>query len=206
MLTLKPRSNGMRIHWHFLSPGSISIHDDRWLSKPWGVLGGSPGARSHNILVRYSATEPGEDPPRTVLGSKQDRIKVDKGDVLEWVTWGGGGWGDALSRDAGLVASEVRKGLVSKEGARRYGVVLGKDGSVDSNETEELRGKMRKDRGEGGEAEVFNRGGTWEELKAKCLEETGLPPPKSPRESAYRGPMTGLPYFKEWQEKQGLQS
>jgi len=53
---------------------------------------------------------------------------------------------------------------------------------------------------------VFNRGGTWEELKARCLQETGLPPPKSPRELQFRGPMTGLPYFKEWQKSQGLQT
>jgi 5-oxoprolinase (ATP-hydrolysing) len=200
----------MRIHWHFLSPGSISLHDDRWLSKPWGVLGGSPGARSHKTLVRYSAAKEGEDPPRVVCGSKQDRIKVEQGDVLEWVTWGGGGWGDPLQREAGLVAREVARGLVSRRGAGRYGVVLREDGSVDSGETEKLRGEMRKgggNAGEGeGEGEVFNRGGTWEELKARCLEETGLPPPKSPRELQFRGPMTGLPYFKEWQKSQGLQT
>ena len=200
----------MRIHWHFLSPGSISIHDDRWLSKPWGVLGGSPGARSHKTLVQHSVAKDGEDPPRVVLGSKQDRIKVEKGDVLEWVTWGGDGWGDALKRDPELVCKEVARGLVSRKGAARYGVVLGEDGSVDSIATEILRGEMRAARADGGkgkgEGEMFNRGGTWEELKARCLEETGLPPPKSPREIEFRGPMTGLPYFKEWQKSQGLQS
>jgi len=196
----------MRIHWHFLSPGSISLHDDRWLSKPWGVLRGSPGARSHKTVVRYSAAKEGEDPPRVVCGSKQDRIKVEKGDVLEWVTWGGGGWGDPLNRDAGLVAREVKKGLVSRRGAGRYGVVIGGDGGVDGEGTEKLRGEMRKEKGDAGEGEVFNRGGTWEELKARCLQETGLPPPKSPRELQFRGPMTGLPYFKEWQKSQGLQT
>ncbi|KAI4289321.1 MAG: hypothetical protein L6R35_001421, partial [Caloplaca aegaea] len=70
--------NAQRIHWRFLEPGTISIHDDRWLSKPWGVLGGEPGARSRKTLVRVA------DGGRVVLGSKQDRIAVEKGDVLEW--------------------------------------------------------------------------------------------------------------------------
>lgn len=29
------------------------------------------------------------------------------GDVLEWITWGGGGLGDALLRPADIVAKEV---------------------------------------------------------------------------------------------------
>jgi len=61
--------NAQRIFWRFLEEGEISIHDDRWLSKPWGVLGGEPGARSTKVLVRYS--EDADDPPREALGSKQ---------------------------------------------------------------------------------------------------------------------------------------
>ena len=38
--------NGLRIGYRFLEPGEISIHDDRWLTYPWGVNGGLPGARS----------------------------------------------------------------------------------------------------------------------------------------------------------------
>ena len=34
-----------RIGYRFLEPGEISIHDDRWLTYPWGVNGGLPGAR-----------------------------------------------------------------------------------------------------------------------------------------------------------------
>ena len=198
--------NAQRIYWRFLEEGVISLHDDRWLSKPWGVLGGEPGARSTKILVRYS--QDAENPPREAHGSKQDHIKVSNGDVLEWVTWGGGGWGEALKRDPEVVALEVKRKLVTVEGARRYGVVLHSDLSVDEEDTKKLREEMRIAHPEWDKSkdEIFNRGGSWDELKATCLEETGLPPPKSPWEVALRGPMAQLPYFKDWKEEHARKS
>ncbi|KAL8940203.1 MAG: hypothetical protein Q9211_002390 [Gyalolechia sp. 1 TL-2023] len=192
--------NAQRIFWRFLEEGTISTHDDRWLSKPWGVLGGEPGARSSKTLVQYSHNE--HDPPREALGSKQDHIKVRKGDMLEWITWGGGGWGNPLKRDPDLVALEVRRKLVTMEGSKRYGVVLRADSSVNTDATIELRKRMQDglDRdGDATGAHIFNRGGSWEELKARSLEETGLPAPKAPWEATLRGPMTQLPYFAKWQ-------
>ena len=159
------------------------------------------------MLVRYSEDE--RNPRKEVLGSKQDHVKVGNGDVLEWITWGGGGYGDALTRDPAVVALEVRRGLVSVDGAKRYGVVIrvGKEDeeeafSVDEEATENLRRKMAKAK-EGVKQELCNRGGTWEELKAKALEETGLPAPKWPWEVPLRGPMTGLPHIREWMERHG---
>jgi N-methylhydantoinase B len=35
--------NGINIVYRFLENGEISIHDDRWLTSPWGVNGGLPG-------------------------------------------------------------------------------------------------------------------------------------------------------------------
>lgn len=81
--------NAMRIDYAFLEPGTISIHDDRWLTKPWGVHGGGTGSRSSKILVKHS--EDAQKPPRIHLGSKMDDVHVEAGDVLEWSTWGGGG-------------------------------------------------------------------------------------------------------------------
>ena len=34
------------------SPGMIAIHDDRWLTYPWGVNGGTPGARGTKWIER----------------------------------------------------------------------------------------------------------------------------------------------------------
>ena len=35
--------NGVEKRYVYLEPGEVSIHDDRWLTRPWGVLGGLPG-------------------------------------------------------------------------------------------------------------------------------------------------------------------
>ncbi|KAI9735145.1 MAG: hypothetical protein M1834_001733 [Cirrosporium novae-zelandiae] len=192
--------NGQRIFYRFLEEGEISTHDDRWLSKPWGVLGGEPGARSSKTLVHYA--EDPANPRREILPSKMDHIKVSEGDVLEWITWGGGGWGDALKRDPALVALEVHRGLISLEGAKRYGVVVKPDFNVDEEATKMLRGEMSVVK-TNVKPEIFNRGGTWEEWKAKALVETGLPAPKAPWEVKMRGPHTGLPHIRKWMEKHG---
>ena len=42
--------NGVEKRYVYLEPGEVSIHDDRWLTRPWGVLGGLPGGRSEKIL------------------------------------------------------------------------------------------------------------------------------------------------------------
>ena len=109
--------------------------------------------------------------------TKCDGVKVKEGDVLYFNTWGGGGWGSPLERDPELVATDVRRGLVTAKGARRYGVVLNDAGAVDSAATTQLRAEMAPAREEMG---LFSRGGTIEELKARALEETHLPPPEAP--------------------------
>ena len=162
--------NGLRVEYRLLANGQISIHDDRWLTYPWGVNGGEPGQRGHKELIKAN----GE---RQVLPSKCDRVQVEKGDLLVFDTWGGGGCGDPLERDIEAVVKDVRRKLVSPEGARRSGVVITADAVVDQKATDALREEMRQSRGEIG---IFNRGGTLEELKARCLEETGLEAPVTP--------------------------
>ena len=163
--------NALRISYGFLEDGEISIHDDRWLTYPWGVNGGEPGKRSRKIMVRADGSE-------ELMDSKRDRIKVKAGDMLHFDTWGGGGWGKPFERDAEKVKLDVERGLVSIEGAKRYGVVLNDDWSIDAAATDKLRREMAA--AASGNTEVFNRGGTIEELKARCEEETGLVPPTQP--------------------------
>jgi N-methylhydantoinase B len=163
--------NGVDVAYRFLEPGTIAIHDDRWLTYPWGVNGGRPGARGRKWVDRADGT-------REVLPSKCHNVPVAPGDVLHFVTWGGGGWGDPLERDPALVAVEVRRGLITVEGAARYGVVLAADGSADAAETAALRDRMRADRP--AELPVFDMGPPLHELLARCQEETGLPAPQRP--------------------------
>jgi N-methylhydantoinase B len=162
--------NGLSVAYRFLADGTISVHDERWLTYPWGVRGGDPGMRSTKRLVRTDGSS-------EWLPSKAEGIKVKVGDLLYFNTWGGGGWGDPTERDAALVAGDVASGLVSQEGAARYGVVINDDQSVDRDATEALRAKMREERGE---VELFNFGGTIDEIKARCKEETHLEPPSTP--------------------------
>jgi N-methylhydantoinase B len=168
--------NGIVMSYRFLEPGVIAIHDDRWFVPPWGVNGGKPGARARKILEK-------PDGSQTIVGNKVEDIAVEAGDVLHFITWGGGGWGDPLDRDPALVAREVAQGLVTREGARAYGVVLGNAGGVDESATAALRGTMRAERGE---ASLFDYGPDIETLRKNCLAETGLPAPVQPRWAAHQ--------------------
>lgn len=161
--------NGLRVAYRLLADGEVSIHDDRWLTYPWGVNGGEPGRRSRKELVRG-------DGSRQILPSKCDRVKVKAGDLLLFDTWGAGGWGDPLQREPAKVLADVRKGLVSVEGARRYGVVVAGD-AVDEGATRTLRATLERSRKP---IALFDRGGTLDELKQRCLAETGLPAPARP--------------------------
>ena len=162
--------NGLTVAYRFLADGTISVHDERWLTYPWGVNGGEPGMRSSKRLVRTDGSE-------EWLGAKSEGIKVKQGDMLYFNTWGGGGWGDPYDRDPELVRADVAKSLVSADGARRYGVVIATNGSVDESATESLRAELRMKRGEPG---LFDLGGTIEEIKSRCKTETHLDPPVPP--------------------------
>jgi N-methylhydantoinase B len=163
--------NGVDVAYVFEEPGEIAIHDDRWLTYPWGVNGGTPGARGRKWVDRADGT-------RQVLPSKCHGVRVAPGDVLHFVTWGGGGWGDPLERDPELVAKEVRRGLVTADGALRYGVCVTEEGTVDAEATQTLRDQLRADRPD--PLPVFDMGPSIPELLARCEEETGLPAPTPP--------------------------
>ena len=162
--------NGISIKYCFLEKGTIAIHDDRWFIYPWGVNGGNPGMRSTKKLVRANGEQ-------VTLPSKCDDVVVEKGDVLYYNTWGGAGWGNPLERDADKVVKEVKRGLISVEGAKAYGVVISDDMSLDTEATVALRAKMapgvKTD-------QIFNTGPSIDELRANCFAETGLVAPIQP--------------------------
>ena len=162
--------NGLSVAYEFLAEGQIAIHDERWLTYPWGVNGGEPGMRSTKKLIRQDGSE-------EWLPAKCEGVDVKEGDTLYFNTWGGGGWGDPFAREPALVEPDYLRGLVSASGANRYGVVLDEKGKIDQDATDRLRSKMRQDRGD---VELFNFGGTIDEIKARSMKETYLEPPVSP--------------------------
>lgn len=167
----------------------------------WGVNGGLPGSRSAKAIYRNNSYGTA-DPVREILASKCDYVHVKPHDVLEWITWGGGGLGDPLTRPAAKVAMEVHRRSVTMEGAKKnYGVVVSSDFSVDEKATEDLRNKIRSERPKDWAELTYNRGGSLEQLVKSCKEETHLEPPTAPWEKDPYGPHVALPYVQDWYKK-----
>jgi N-methylhydantoinase B len=162
--------HGIHMTYRFLADGTISIHDDRWFVPPWGVNGGNPGKRAHKIIERGNGVQ-------EIVPNKIDNITVKAGDKLHFITWGGGGWGDPLERDATIVAKEIVQGLITADGARDYGVVATPAGALDAAATDALRAQMRSTRPK---LEIFNYGPSIASLRATCKAETGLEAPVQP--------------------------
>ncbi|KAL6161819.1 hypothetical protein ACJBU6_00918 [Exserohilum turcicum] len=73
--------NAQRTIYRFLCEGDVSIHDDRWLVKPWGVNGGKPGSRSRKVLYRNNSYGTAAEKENTEMcHSKQDYIHVYPGE------------------------------------------------------------------------------------------------------------------------------
>ena len=86
--------------------------------------------------------------------------------------------GDPLARDPQLVGLEVRRGLVSVEGALRYGVACDADGVVDDAATAQARERLWAERPD--VLPTFDMGPPLEVILERALEETGLPAPTPP--------------------------
>jgi N-methylhydantoinase B len=106
---------------------------------PPGVQGGGDGAPNVVRVHRRGKTFVPEH-----LAKDQD-IALSPGDRVEVMTPGGGGYGDALARDAGLVARDVRRGYYTAEEARAlFGVALTADGAIDVSARASLRKRERR--------------------------------------------------------------
>jgi N-methylhydantoinase B len=128
---------GTELVFTVATPGSMvtARNRDRCRFRPWGLLGGGPGAASSFTL------NPGGNRVRE-LGNI-DTVKLDPGDVLRIVSPGGGGRGDPFVRDPAKVLNDVDCGVVSVAAARDdYGVAIAGE-AVDVAETTRLRAGHR---------------------------------------------------------------
>jgi N-methylhydantoinase B len=126
---------------------------DRSILSCWGVAGGRAG-RPFQVMI-----DPG-GPGERLADALADGEPVPAGTLIRIRTTGGGGWGDPLDRDAGLVARDVAWGKVSRAGAAEdYGVVItGPEDqpAADSTETAALRQRLKTSRA--AERPFFDRG------------------------------------------------
>ncbi|WP_251975900.1 hydantoinase B/oxoprolinase family protein [Salinicola avicenniae] len=109
---------------------------ERLTFRPWGSQGGGAGEPARLELHRAG------EAPRSL--GKIDMLAVAENDEIALYTPGGGGWGHPFDREPEAVLADVRRGLVSRDAARRdYGVAVIADASgrasVDDAETEALR-------------------------------------------------------------------
>jgi len=70
-----------------LEYATVSLITERRASRPWGLVGGEPGAVGENWLL------PGGDEARAERLPDKCTIELEAGDVLRMLTPGGGGWG-----------------------------------------------------------------------------------------------------------------
>jgi len=136
-----------------LEDGYFMSIADRSILSCWGVNGGRAG-RPFQVTI-----DPG-GPTQREVDALADGEPVPAGTLIRIRTTGGGGWGDPLVREPGLVAQDVRWRKVSVAAAAAdYGVVLtGQDDdvAVDVEATRLLRAEMAAARPP--DAPFFDRG------------------------------------------------
>lgn len=120
-----------------------------------GLAGGYPGSLGHDVIVQGAGVDamlargviPGDF---TELPGEAEATQcfatsvLAPGDVLYMNCQGGGGYGDPVLRDVGLVEQDLQDGLISSRAAREvYGVVTDDGGSVDRAASAVLRAEMK---------------------------------------------------------------
>jgi N-methylhydantoinase B len=110
------------------------LFGERGRYRPPGVVGGGAGAMNKFSFDSSTGTK---SPP---MASKMVGINLSQGQRVRLETPGGGGYGNALTRDPKLVAEDVRLGYVSPQAARDdYACAIDPHGVLDSDATASLR-------------------------------------------------------------------
>ena len=115
----------------------LSVLAEKAVLPPFGVCGGGAGATNRFYLKRE-----GREVAPSPLPGKVAAFPIERSDVLMMESSGGGGFGDALTRDPAQVLADVAEGYVTPAAAETvYGVVLA-GGTVDAEATARRRAAL----------------------------------------------------------------
>jgi N-methylhydantoinase B len=157
---LRRGGQGYEKHYRALVDCRTIVTADRVRLGCYGLNGGKAG---QPFCVTVDAE--GE---RRELGGLVDGEPVLKGQVVQVVTTGGGGWGDPLERELELITRDVVEGRVSLASAGAdYGVVFASGSSIerpriDQAATAQRRNDLRKARS--GAPPMIDRGDGYEKM------------------------------------------
>ena len=128
-----------------LRPTFLTGCADRHKLPPWGLDGGQSGYTAQYILERDGKDWDFPTLYGTFSPAKFSNLPLKPGDVFDIRSGGGGGYGDPLERDLGLVAEDVLEGYISTEKAGEiYGVLIDpSNGLVDSRKTTQMRKQLK---------------------------------------------------------------
>ena len=163
--------NGVEKRYVYLEPGEVSIHDDRWLTRPWGVLGGLPGARSEQAARARRRHRAG------AAVASATRSRYSRATCSSTARPAAAAGRIASTGRPRRVARDVSFGLVSRREARRRTTASCSPPTAASTRRRP-RPSARASASERGDAQAFDFGPSLEETLANCLAETGLEPPK----------------------------
>ena len=105
---------------------------DRFILEPWGLAGGECGTPGSCVLVRA-------DGSRQDVGTEGEAL-LQPGDVIEFISPAGGGYGPPLARLPESVANDVRNSVLSANRALSdYGVVVDSGGALCADATAKER-------------------------------------------------------------------
>ncbi len=104
---------GVVIAYRCLQACRANINLERTTEAPWGLHGGNKGAINVATIRRGNGEE--------ISVNKETEIALEAGDVVTFLTAGGGGYGDAHARTREDIERDLAEGFVTQAGLSAYG-------------------------------------------------------------------------------------